>query len=115
MRDGYARASAFRRMFLNAKLDDPKRSSQFIPEIIRSSSSASMPVAKAPPIRPPMLVPAATSIGMRCSSNHRITPMWAMPRALPPPKATPIIGRASAGRAMGGRDSATGAGATGAF
>ncbi len=40
-----------------------------------------------------MLVPAATSIGMRCSSNQRITPTCAMPLALPPPKATPIFWR----------------------
>ena len=60
------------------------------------SSPASIPVAKAPPIRPPMLVPAATSIGMRCSSSQRMTPTWAIPRALPPPKATPTVGRAVA-------------------
>ena len=58
-----------------------------------SSSAASMPVANEPPMRPPMLVPAATSIGMRCSSNQRMTPTCAMPRALPPPKATPTMGR----------------------
>ena len=58
-----------------------------------SSSRASMPLANAPPINPPMLVPAATSIGMRCSSSHRMTPTCAMPRALPPPKATPTVGR----------------------
>ena len=40
-----------------------------------------------------MLVPAATSMGMRCSASQRITPTWAMPRALPPPKATPMEGR----------------------
>ena len=40
-----------------------------------------------------MLVPAARSIGMRCSSSQRITPTCAMPRALPPPKATPMAGR----------------------
>ena len=60
-----------------------------------SISAASMPVANAPPISPPMLVPAAMSIGMRCSSNQRMTPTCAMPRALPPPKATPTVGRLS--------------------
>src|SRR6478672_11800380 len=40
-----------------------------------------------------MLVPAATSIGMRCSSSHLITPTCAMPRALPPPNATPTAVR----------------------
>ncbi len=60
-----------------------------------SSSAASMPLANAPPTSPPMLVPAATSIGIRCSSNHRITPTCAIPRALPPPKATPTVGRLS--------------------
>ena len=43
-----------------------------------------------------MLVPAATSIGIRCSSNQRITPTWAMPFALPPPNATPIFWRSCA-------------------
>ena len=46
-----------------------------------------------------MLVPATRSTGTRCSSSHRMTPMWARPRALPPPKATPIRGRANDGRA----------------
>ena len=54
-----------------------------------------MPVANAPPISPPMLVPAAMSIGMWCSSNQRMTPTCAMPRALPPPNATPTVGRLS--------------------
>ena len=84
-------------MFLDANPDDPNSSSQFIELIRRSSSSASMPDANAPPTRPPMLVPAATSIGIRCSSNHRITPMWARPRALPPPKATPTTGLSCTG------------------
>ena len=39
------------------------------------------------------------SIGMRCSSNHRMTPTCAMPRALPPPNATPTVGRGSWARA----------------
>ena len=52
-----------------------------------------------------MLVPAATSIGMWCSSNQRMTPTCAMPRALPPPKATPTFGRscAKAGEANASR------------
>ena len=58
-----------------------------------SSSSASMPVANEPPMSPPMLVPAERSIGMRCSSNQRMTPTCAIPRALPPPNATPTVGR----------------------
>ncbi len=86
-------ASALRRMFLKAKLEAPNISSQFRPFSMASSSAAFRPVAKAPPIRPPMLVPAARSIGMRCSSNQRITPTCAMPRALPPPNATPTVGR----------------------
>ena len=69
-----------------------------------------MPLAKAPPIRPPMLVPAATSIGMRCSSSQRITPTWAMPRALPPPNATPTVGRPAGCATSGG----TGAAVSGA-
>ena len=85
--------SILRRMFLNAKSEDAE---QLVPvELFEhvSSSAASIPVANAPPMSPPMLVPAATSIGMRCSSNQRMTPMCAMPRALPPPNATPIVGR----------------------
>ena len=92
-REGYARASAFRRMFLYANVDAPNSWSQFRPVMNACSSSASMPLAKAPPTSPPMLVPAATSIGMRCSSIQRMTPTCAMPRALPPPKATPTTGR----------------------
>ena len=94
-------------MFLNAKVDDPNISSQLIVASISSSSSASMPVANEPPMSPPMLVPAATSMGMRCSSNQRITPTWAMPRALPPPKATPMAGRAAAARRGAGFRSAS--------
>ena len=118
MRDGKARASALRRMFLNAKSDEPNSSSQFIVARSASNSSASMPVANAPPTRPPMLVPAATSMGMRCSSNHRITPTCAMPRALPPPNATPTTGRpwtvcrAAASAPVAGRAGETAGGRT---
>ena len=83
-------------MFLKAKSDDPNSSSQSIVEMSWSSSAADIPVAKQPPINPPMLVPAATSMGMRCSSNQRMTPMCAIPFALPPPKATPIFLRSCA-------------------
>ena len=91
-RDGYARASALRRMFLYSNDEAPKSSSQSMELMNACSSAASIPVANAPPISPPMLVPAATSIGMRCSCSHRITPTCAMPRALPPPNATPTLG-----------------------
>src|SRR6187455_1263637 len=40
-----------------------------------------------------MLVPAATSMGILCSSSQRMTPTCAMPRALPPPNATPTVRR----------------------
>ena len=56
-----------------------------------------------------MLVPAATSMGIRCSSSQRMTPTCAMPRALPPPNATPTVGRV-ASRTMSGGRSASGAG-----
>ena len=81
-------------MFLNSNDELPNITSQSVPVISARSSAADMPVAKAPPIRPPMLVPAARSIGTWCSSNHWMTPMCAMPRALPPPNATPTVGRA---------------------
>ena len=58
-REGYARASVLRRMFLNAKFDEPNSWSQSIAEMNCSSSAAGMPEAKQPPTRPPMLVPAA--------------------------------------------------------
>src|SRR5437016_14208100 len=32
-------------------------------------------------------------MGMWCSSNHLRTPTWASPRAPPPSRATPILGR----------------------
>ena len=72
------------------------------------SSSGSIPVAYAPPTRPPILVPAATSMGIRCSSSQRMTPTCAMPRALPPPNATPTVGRVASRTMRGGR-SASGA------
>ena len=79
-------------MFLYSNEESPNSSSQSTEVMNASSSPASIPVANAPPTSPPMLVPAATSIGMRCSSSHRITPTCAMPRALPPPNATPTLG-----------------------
>ena len=86
-------------MFLNAKLEAPNISSQFRRFSRSSSSAASIPVANAPPMSPPMLVPAAMSIGMWCSSNQRMTPTCAMPRALPPPNATPTMGRGACAKA----------------
>jgi len=63
---------------------------------IRSVSSASwaglMPLAYRAAIRPPMLVPTTRSIGMPSSSSTRSSPMWASPRAPPPPRASPIVG-----------------------
>ena len=40
-----------------------------------------------------MLVPTTTSTGMWCSSSHSSTPTCAIPRAAPPPSASPIRGR----------------------
>jgi hypothetical protein len=80
-------------MFLYSKAVVPNISSQLIESSIMSISLASIPEANAPPMRPPMLVPADKSIGIRCSSNQRMTPTWASPLALPPPNATPIAGR----------------------
>ena len=71
---GKLRASSLRRMFLKGKEELPKITSQSVAAIIARSSSADMPAANPPPIRPPMLVPAATSIGMWCSSNHAMIP-----------------------------------------
>src|SRR3954464_11391215 len=41
----------------------------------------------------PTLVPAIKSTGMFSSSKTFSTPMWASPRAKPPPNASPIFGR----------------------
>ena len=41
----------------------------------------------------PMLVPAMKSIGIRCCSSTRNTPMCAAPRAPPPLRASPMRGR----------------------
>ena len=49
---------------LEREVEAPNISSQFRRSSISSISTELMPVANAPPIRPPMLVPAATSIGM---------------------------------------------------
>ena len=95
--EGYARASRLRRTFLNSKFELPNIASQSTPDSIVSISSADMPVANEPPMSPPMLVPAMTSIGMWCSSSQRMTPTCAIPRALPPPRATPTFGRGAAG------------------
>jgi hypothetical protein len=43
------------------------------------------------PTRLPALVPATTSTVMPCASSALITPMWAKPRAAPPPRARPIL------------------------
>ena len=42
-----------------------------------------------------MLVPAMASTGTRKRSSSRSTPMWAAPRAPPPPSTRPMRGRAS--------------------
>src|SRR3954468_24514805 len=45
------------------------------------------------PITEPTLVPAMKSMGRFSSSKTFNAPMWASPRANPPPKARPIFGR----------------------
>src|ERR1700733_176261 len=44
----------------------------------------------------PTLVPARQSIGIPSSSKTRRTPIWATPRAKPPPSASPMRGRSPA-------------------
>ena len=39
-----------------------------------------------------------TSGTMPCAASVRITPIWAKPRAAPPPSASPMLGRVAAGR-----------------
>ena len=39
-----------------------------------------------------------TSGTMPCAASVRITPIWAKPRAAPPPSASPMDGRVAAGR-----------------
>src|SRR5688572_1602145 len=43
-----------------------------------------------------MLVPTMRSTGTCISSSTRSTPMWARPRAPPPDRTTPILGRGAA-------------------
>ena len=38
-----------------------------------------------------------TSGTMPCAASVRITPIWAKPRAAPPPSASPMVGRVAAG------------------
>src|SRR5919205_1453044 len=58
-------------------------------------SSSDMPEAYAPPTIEPAEVPAMQSMGMSFSINARNTPTWAMPRAAPPERASPILGKVS--------------------
>ena len=60
---------------------------------LRSISAMSPIAAKAPPTTAPMLVPVMTSIGMPSRTRARSTPMWASPRAAPPPSASPTFRR----------------------
>src|SRR5690242_3696904 len=55
-------------------------------------SATDRPAAKAPPTIEPAEVPAMQSIRMSFSTSARKTPTWAMPRAAPPPSASPIRG-----------------------
>src|SRR5215471_6459933 len=48
-----------------------------------------------------MLVPAITSIGILISSSTLRTPTCAAPRAPPPPRASPILGRCVGGASAG--------------
>src|SRR6266850_4203619 len=60
---------------------------------ISSSSLAESPLQKPAPITAPTLVPATKSMGIFSSSKTLSTPMCVMPRANPPPRASPILGR----------------------
>ena len=73
-REGKLRASSFRRMFLKGNEELPNMTFQSVASIIARNSSADMPAANPPPMRPPMLVPAAISMGMWCSSNQAMIP-----------------------------------------
>ena len=100
---GKARRSCFRRNSLCLNGESARNiTSQSALRIIVRSSPGDIPVAYPPPMRAPALVPAIASTGMRCSSSHSRTPMWARPRALPPPRARPMRGRAGAGGAPAG-------------
>jgi len=69
-----------------------RRSFQSARSTIPSRVAASCQIAYRPPRIPPMLVPAIISIGMRCSSRYRKTPMWDRPSAPPPLNAIPTVG-----------------------
>src|SRR6266481_7737192 len=71
-----------------------------------SSNSAMLsPLQYAAPISAPTLVPASMRIGIPSSSRTLRTPMCAMPRAKPPPKATPMAGMGFDSTTFNGRDS----------
>jgi hypothetical protein len=54
-----------------------------------------------PPTTAPIEVPTITSGTMPCADSVRSTPIWAKPRAAPPPSARPMLGRSRVGRSGG--------------
>ena len=90
-------SSSFRRKLRSSRgLVSVRRSSQSADSRRRSSSLIDVPEAYAAPTSAPMLVPAMKSMGIRNSSSTLITPTCAAPRAPPPERARPILGRAFA-------------------
>src|SRR6188474_3728073 len=58
--------------------------------------TSSRPAAWQPPTTAPIEVPTMTSGSMPFASRVRSTPIWAKPRAPPPPSASPMVGRTDA-------------------
>ena len=61
-------------------------------ERAKASSASSLPAMAAAPITAPIDVPVTMSARMPASSSTRMAPMWAQPRAAPPPSARPMRG-----------------------
>ena len=98
-----------RRRKLRVLNDDSMRKTLLttLPVMMCDICSGVLPVEYSALRMEPMLVPAITSTGMRCSSSQRMTPISLIARAPPPPMASPITGR-SLGRSAGGTEGASG-------
>ena len=77
-----------------------------IASAIVASSRPLLPDANSAATRLPADVPTTRSGAMPFSSSAWITPMWAKPRAAPPPSARPMRGRRGGGGGGGGGDGA---------
>src|ERR1700677_619316 len=89
-----ARKGIMRSLEAKPRRDSVQRA-KVVKRTLWASSSSSLivsPLQYAAPISAPTLVPATIRMGMPSSSRTLRTPMWAMPRAKPPPSARPMAG-----------------------